>query len=110
MLVIVSDFLVNIDEIREAFYLLGDHEIKIIQVLDRVEKELKMEGDMKLIDSETKGMLRTFISPRMRMQYQHQLDDHCAKIEEVCNKLNVDYYLAVTDAQIFDTFYKILER
>ena len=109
LLVLASDFLVNIDEIREAFYLLGDHEIKIIQVLDRTEKELKMEGDMKLIDSETKGMLRTFISPRLRMQYQQQLDEHCAKIEEVCNKLNIHYHLAITDTPIFDTFYKILE-
>ena len=109
MLVIASDFLVYIDEIMEAFYTLGDHEIKIIQVLDRVEKELKMEGDLKLIDSETKGLLRTFISPRMRMEYQQQLDEHCAKIEEVCNKLNIDYHLAITDTPIFDTFYKILE-
>ena len=69
MLVIASDFLVNIEEIREAFYLLGDHDIKIIQVFDRTEKELKFEGDMKLIDSETKGMLRTFVSPRMRKEY-----------------------------------------
>jgi uncharacterized protein (DUF58 family) len=109
LLVLASDFLVNIDEIREAFYLLGDHEIKIIQVLDRTEKELKMEGDLKLIDSETKGMLRTFISPRLRMQYQQQLDEHCAKIEEVCNKLNIHYHLAITDTPVFDTFYKILE-
>ena len=109
MVIIASDFLVNIEEIKEALYLLGNHEIKIVQVLDRVEKELKIEGDMKLIDSETKGMLRTFISPRLRMQYQQQLDDHCAKIEEVCNKLNIDYNLAITDRSIFDTFYKILE-
>jgi len=108
MLVIVSDFLVNIEEIREAFYTLGDHDIKIIQVLDRVEKELKFEGDMKLIDSETKGMLRTFISPRMRMEYQQKIDGHCAKIEEVCNKLNINYHLAVTDVSIFDTFYRII--
>ena len=109
MLVLASDFLVNIEEIREAFSFMGDHEIKIVQVLDRVEKELKMEGDMKLIDSETRGMLRTFISPRLRMEYQQQLDNHCAKIEEVCNTLNVDYNLAITDTPIFDTFYKILE-
>lgn len=109
MLVVASDFLVNIDEIREALYMLGDHEIKIIQVLDRVEKELKIEGDMKLIDSETRGMLRTFISPRLRMDYQHQLDEHCAKIEEACNKLNISYHLAITDTPIFDTFYRILE-
>ena len=109
MLVIASDFLVNIEEIREAFYLLGDHEIKVIQVLDRVEKELKMEGDMKLKDSETGGILRTFVSPRMRMDYQQQLDAHCARIEEVCSKLNIEYHLAVTDVPIFDTFYKILQ-
>ncbi len=109
MLVIASDFLVNIEEIREALYLLGNHEINIVQVLDRTEKELRMEGDMKLIDSETKGMLRTFISPRLRMQYQEQLDAHCAKIEELCNKLGIKYHLAVTDTSIFDTFYKILE-
>ena len=108
MLVIASDFLLNIEEIREALYNLGDHEIKVIQVLDRTEKELRMEGDMKLVDSETKGMLRTFISPRMRMEYQQQLDQHCARIEEVCNKLNIDYNLAITDVPIFDTFYKIL--
>ena len=80
-----------------------------MQVFDRTEKELKMEGDMKLVDSETKGMLRTFISPRLRMEYQQKLDEHCAKIEEVCNKLNIKYNLAITDTQIFDTFYKILE-
>jgi len=108
MLVVVSDFLVNIEEIREAFYSLGDHEIKIIQVLDRAEKDLKMEGDMKLKDSETGGLLRTFVSPRMRMEYQQQLDAHCAGIEEVCNKLGIQYNLAVTDTSIFDTFYKIL--
>ena len=108
MLVIASDFLVNIEEIREAFYLLGDHEIKIIQVLDRTEKELKMEGDMKLKDSETGGLLRTFVSPRMRMEYQQQLDAHCARIEETCNKLGIQYNLAITDTSIFDTFYKIL--
>ena len=109
MLVVASDFLVNIEELREALYLLGDHEIHVIQVLDRVEKELKMEGDMKLIDSESKGILRTFVSPRMRMQYQQQLDEHCTKIEEVCNQLKINYHLAVTDTSIFDTFYKMLQ-
>ncbi|MBI1936358.1 DUF58 domain-containing protein [Candidatus Woesearchaeota archaeon] len=109
MLLLVSDFLVNIEEIREAFYLLGDHEIKVVQVLDRAEKELKFEGDLKLIDSETKGMLRTFVSPRMRVEYQQQLDEHCAKVEEVCNKLNIDYNLVITDTPVFDTFYKIIE-
>ncbi|HLC49906.1 MAG TPA: DUF58 domain-containing protein, partial [Candidatus Nanoarchaeia archaeon] len=110
MLVIASDFLVNIEELREALYMLGNHEIKIVQVLDRAEKNLSYEGDFKLVDSETKGMLRTFISPRLRMEYQQKLDDHCAKIEDVCSKLGISYNLAITDTPIFDTFYKILGR
>ena len=109
MLVIISDFLVNIDEIRESLYNLGEHDIHIIQIFDKVEKELGMEGDMKLVDSETKGMLRTYVSARMRMEYQQQLDDHCSKIEEVCTKLGIKYNMALTSTPIFDSFYKILE-
>jgi len=109
MLVLVSDFLLNIDEIIEALYTLGDHEIKIVQVLDPIEKELKYHGDFKLIDSETKGMLRTFISPRLRVQHQQMLDSHCAKIEEVCNKLGMHFFQITTDTPIFDAFYRVLE-
>ena len=108
MVIIASDFLVNIEEIREAMYTLGNHEIRVIQVLDRTEKELSFEGDMKLTDSETNSMLRTFISPRMRMEYQQKLDDHCAKIEDLCGKLGIRYHLAITDVPIFETFYRVL--
>ncbi len=108
MVVLISDFLLNFNEIKESLYNLAGNEVKVIQVLDRVEKELKMEGDYKLVDSETKGTLRTFISPRMRSQYQQQLDTHCAQIEQVCNQLGFDYHLATTDVQIFEMFYKLL--
>jgi len=109
LLVLISDFLLDINEVREALYLLGDQDIRIIQVLDRVEKNLSMEGDLKLIDSETSDNLRTFISPRLRMQYQQQLDDHCAKIEQLCSKLNIRYNLITTDMPVFDSFYKVIE-
>ena len=109
MLVLISDFLMPIEEIDEALYMLGDHEIKIIQVLDPVEKELKLQGDFKLKDSETGAKLRTYISPRLRMQYQKQLEEHSAKIEETCNKLGMKFHFITTDIPIFDAFYKILE-
>ena len=108
MIILISDFLLNMNEIKESLYNLSGHEVKVIQVLDKVEKELKMEGDYKLMDSETKGMLRTFISPRMRAQYQEQLSQHCAQIEKTCNQLGFDYHLATTDVPIFEMFYKIL--
>jgi len=109
LLVLISDFLVDSKEITEALYNLGDHEIKIIQVLDPTEKNLSYQGDFKLIDSETKSILRTFISPRLRVEHQRMLDNHCAKIEETCNKLGYRFFQITTNTPIFDAFYRVLE-
>jgi len=109
LLVILSDFLVDINEVIETLYTLGDHEIKVVQVLDPIEKDLKYSGDFKLIDSETQSKLRTYISPRLRVEYQQMLDDHSAKIEETCNKLGYHFHQITSDTPIFDAFYRVLE-
>jgi len=109
LLVLISDFLLDVDEVIESLYNLGDHEIKVLQVLDPIEKDLKYSGDFKLIDSETKSMLRTYISPRLRVQYQQMLDTHAAKIEETCNKLGIHFFQLTTDTPVFDAFYQVLE-
>ena len=108
MVVLISDFLIPIEEIKEALYNLGKHEIKVIQVLDPVEKELKMQGDFKLKDSETGGILKTYISPRLRQHYQSLLEEHTGKIRDVCNSLGMNFYQITTDKSIFDAFYEIL--
>lgn len=109
MIIIISDFLIDINEIKEALYMLGNHAIKVIQVLDPIEKNLDLQGDFKLKDSETKTTLRTYITPRLKVRYQTMLDDHSAKIQETCNKLGMDFHLITTDKPIFDAFYEILE-
>src|SRR3989338_8794563 len=38
LVVIISDFLISPDEINNALYLLGDNDVKVIQVLDPIEK------------------------------------------------------------------------
>jgi len=109
LLVLISDFLIDREEIREALYALGDHEIKVIQVLDKVEKDLKLQGDLKLEDSETKERIRTFVSPRLRTEYQKMLDDHSAKVKDACTKLGIHFHQITTDTPIFDAFYRILK-
>jgi len=109
MIVLISDFLIPIEEIREALYMLGDHEIKIVQVLDPVEKELKLQGDFRLKDSETGSKMHTHISPRLRMQYQKMLSGHSAQIEETCTELGMKFHQITTDVPLFDAFYRILE-
>ena len=109
MIVLISDFLIDIDEIKQALYNLGRHEIKVVQVLDPVEKNLELKGDFNLKDSETGQRLRTNISPRMQLQYKKMLDSHSAQIESTCNKLGIGFHQITTDTSIFDAFYKVLE-
>lgn len=108
MIILISDFLINIDEIKEALHTLGNHEIKVIQVLDPIEKNLSLLGDFKLKDSETSQILQTYISQRLRFQYKTLLSDHSNEIEKTCNKLGINFYQITTDNPIFDAFYEIL--
>src|SRR3989338_7883911 len=109
LLVLISDFLVDISEVIEEQYNLGEHEIKVIQVLDPIERDLKYSGDFKLIDSESKSMLRTYISPRLRVEYQQMLDNHVAKMEDTCNNLGYHFHQITTNTPIFDAFYRVLK-
>jgi len=109
LIVLISDFLVDIAEVRATLWMLGKHhEIKVIQVLDPVEKELRFRGDFKFEDSETKEKLRVFISPRLRSLYQQQLENHIASIEKSCTQLGIKFYSVTTDTPIFDSFFKII--
>ncbi|MFH2027941.1 MAG: DUF58 domain-containing protein, partial [Nanoarchaeota archaeon] len=109
LLILISDFLFPIEEIKEALRLLGNHEIKIIQVLDPVEKELGFTGDYNLKDSETGQKLNTYISRKLRTKYQEMLTEHSSQIEDECNALNMSFYQITTDTPLFDAFYRILE-
>ncbi|MFW6272874.1 MAG: DUF58 domain-containing protein, partial [bacterium] len=62
MIVIISDFLYNLDEIEKGLSRFGKHELKVVQVLDPREKKMDIEGSVKLHDSETNDLLKTFIS------------------------------------------------
>lgn len=109
LVVVISDFLYDLDEIKRGLLRLGTNELKVIQVLDREEVDLKIEGDVNLHDSETEKTVRTYISRRLREKYQHKLNEHAEGIHDICTKLNADFYQVVPDQPIFDSFYKVLK-
>ena len=53
IMIIISDFLMDTTEIEKATFALGKQELKFVQVLDPVEKNLAIEGEYDLEDSET---------------------------------------------------------
>jgi len=109
-IVLISDFLLDINQIKKSFPRLGEHEIIVLQVLDRKEIELGMQGDLRLHDSETNSILRTFMTQRMRQNYQNKLKDHIMEIEKECLALGYKYYTVPTDENIFDVFWKIMSQ
>ena len=108
--VIVSDFLYPIDDIRKALYLFKNHKVVLIQVLDKIEKNLDLEGDFKLKDLETNEVLRTFINPFSRKQYSNMLDEHIDKIKQACTEAGAQFYSSNTGQNVFDVFFDVLGR
>jgi uncharacterized protein (DUF58 family) len=108
LVILISDFLVPVEELKKALFYLGGNELNLIQVLDAKEKNLRYEGDFKLKDSETNDLMRTYISPKLREDYLERLENHSAKIEEECNNLGVEFSQVDTSMSIFDAFYRVL--
>jgi uncharacterized protein (DUF58 family) len=109
IVIILSDFLISAEEIRKGLMRLGKkNEVKIIQVLDRDEVELKIEGDVNLHDAESNTVLRTYISKRLRQTYQGKLNEHTQQLHDICNKAGAHFHQVVTDVDVFENFYRII--
>ncbi|MBI2109709.1 DUF58 domain-containing protein [Candidatus Woesearchaeota archaeon] len=110
LVVIISDFLYDLDEIKNVLYRFRNHEIKLIQVLDTSEKKMDFDGDFRLKDLETGGMLKTSISPFVRRRYLDLLAVHNEKIEKACDEVGAKFYSVHTGFPIFDAFHFILSK
>ena len=108
MIIIISDFLYPIEQIKNTMMRFKDHQVKLIQVLDPMEQDLNIEGDFKLIDSETKTQIRTFLSPYLRKQYKGALASHNAQIQDIASQIRGQFVTVNSGNELFDTFYHIL--
>lgn len=110
LLVIISDFLFDFKEIEHGLLNVADGDMKVIQVLDKTEQKLDLEGDFKLKDSESQDILKTFVSTRLKTEYQHSLEEHMTKIAQVCDNLRIEYYPITTNTPLFDAFHTMLKE
>jgi uncharacterized protein (DUF58 family) len=110
MIVIVSDFLYDINDIKEILLRYKRNNIHFIQVLDPIELNMTLKGDVVLKDMESSDYIKTYISNRLRNTYKHKLHEHMMEIKDLCEKFNASFITASTDETVFDTFYRILFR
>jgi uncharacterized protein (DUF58 family) len=110
LVIIVSDFLYDVNEIKSVLLRFKNHDVRLIQVLDKTEKELDVEGEVKLKDSESGGILRTYISPYLKKKYLNMLEVHNAMVKHACLETNAKFYSLSTDTPLFDAFYTIVAK
>ncbi|MGJ7910659.1 DUF58 domain-containing protein [Neobacillus sp. LXY-1] len=79
------------------------HEVKFIQLLSKQEIEPDLNGDLKLIDSETAQSLNVSLHASVLERYKQRLRAHNKSLEETCKRFAIPY-LFVTDSMDLQEF------
>jgi uncharacterized protein (DUF58 family) len=108
LIIIISDFLYDADIIKDSLFMFKQHELKVIQILDRSEIDFDVKGNIILEDSETGKKVETYVSEKKREEYRETLYRHMLDIEREVLGLRGKFYLFSTEEPMFDAFYRIL--
>jgi uncharacterized protein (DUF58 family) len=108
-IVLISDFLYDLNEVEEIISRYRKSQVYLVQVLDIEERDLSLTGDVILEDAETQAKLRTFVSMRLKNTYQQKLEEHIAKLKDICEHNNASFISVSTNTPIFEAFYHMLK-
>jgi uncharacterized protein (DUF58 family) len=106
--IIISDFLTPLDDIKPALYRMGRHDLIVIQVLDPGEIELEALGAVKLRDLETHEQMFTDINTGSVLEYGSELQSHNAALKYECDRLGADFFTFRTDLPILEAIYRTI--
>jgi uncharacterized protein (DUF58 family) len=104
---IVSDFLMLLNSVTHGLGLFGAAamDVTAVQVLGGLEiKGQGLDGDVEVVDSETREHLRIAIGPREREQYRQTMLRLTQELKSFCHKRGLHYSLYLTD-QNFQEFF-----
>lgn len=107
IVVVLSDFLVDAEEVENGLSALGGTETVLVNVLSEEELDPSMQGDALLKDPESGSVLRTFLSKRIRSVYRDSIEDHTSSIEESALKHSSKYLKVNTGDEFFDSFMRL---
>lgn len=108
MVVILSDFLDELESIERCVYRFSKNDLVLIHVADKSELDFDLWGDIRLHDAETGDVMRTYLSPRLKEEYLALLGTHLNAIQSVCRHVDAAFYSFTTDVPLFDAFFRIV--
>jgi len=101
LLVLLSDFLAPVERLESDLISLtaSGHEVVLFQVLDPAELSFNFSKSTMFEDLESGRTL--FIDPAAaRKQYLRQLENHCASLRAVCQRLGIPCYTLSTERSL----------
>ncbi len=110
LIIIISDFLADPDDIQQALSLYKKSQVIMIQVMDPIEMRFALEGDFRLKDAESALELKTFVTERLRQEYRERLNTHLLRLRKIADMVDARYVGVSTDSPVFQAFYRILNE
>jgi uncharacterized protein (DUF58 family) len=110
MVIVISDFFYDLGEIERSLGRFKNCEIKLIQVLDEIECNLNLKGDLNLRDMETSEVVRAFVDNVTKKNYLKRKNEHNERLKWIANSLGAKFYSFSTEKPIFDSVYEVLRN
>jgi uncharacterized protein (DUF58 family) len=104
LVVVLSDFLGDIDDVEEGLASLSRNELVTAQVLSPDELDPAVMGDTVFEEPETEEELRTYFGGRLAQEYTERLERFTADVEERASDLRATHALVDTGDDFFDAF------
>ena len=110
MVLIISDFLDNLDSVHYAVNRLSRHELVLVHIYDENEMNLpeNADGAVKFIDSETNEEISFTVEPNFKKEYAAEYAKHMAELEKIAYDFKIPFFRVSIRNQPFDTVLKII--
>ncbi len=107
VVVVISDFLSDIDDISTGVGRLSDSDVVLVDVMDVTELDPDLAGDTILTDPESDDRLRTYMSDRVVGNYQSRLERHMGQVAEAAHEHGARFLQVSTGDEFFDSFLRL---
>ncbi|MFC6825872.1 DUF58 domain-containing protein [Halopelagius fulvigenes] len=104
LVVLVSDFLVDPEEVAETVAALGDNDVLLVNVLAPDELDPGATGDTIFEDPESHETRRSYFGGSSARRYRNRLAEHTDAVAERARDLRADYALLDTGEDFFEAF------
>lgn len=104
LVIIISDFLIDIEKIENALKNLKNTETLLIQTLSNQELNPKIKGDKILKDPESTSKIRTYLDDKTKKNYNKKMKKHTEEIKEKAAENKAQLIQINTSNDFFQTF------